>query len=51
MLDLPPAGRCILGSKLKARRQPMLKIEHLTKTYGTGENAVHALDDVSFSVP
>ena len=29
----------------------MLKIEHLTKTYGTGENAVHALDDVSFSVP
>ena len=42
MLDLPPAGRCILGSKLKARRQPMLKIEHLTKTYG-GKPAVQDL--------
>ena len=29
----------------------LLTVEHLTKTYGTGENAVHALDDVSFSVP
>lgn len=28
----------------------LLQIEHLTKTYGEGENAVHALDDVSFSV-
>ena len=42
MLDLPPAGRCILGSKLKARRQLMLKIEHLTKTYG-GKPAVQDL--------
>ena len=46
MLDLPPAGRCILGSNLKARRQPllkpMLKIEHLTKTYG-GKPAVQDL--------
>ena len=29
----------------------LLTVEPLTKTYGTGENAVHALDDVSFSVP
>ena len=28
----------------------LLRIEHLTKTYGAGENTVHALDDVSFSV-
>ena len=42
MLDLPPVGRCILGSKLKARGQLMLKIEHLTKTYG-GKPAVQDL--------
>ena len=28
----------------------ILQTEHLCKTYGTGENAVHALDDISFSV-
>ena len=28
----------------------ILRVEHLSKIYGTGENAVHALDDVSFSV-
>lgn len=28
----------------------ILKAEHLTKIYGTGENQVKALDDVSFSV-
>ena len=28
----------------------ILKVEHLSKIYGSGENAVHALDDVSFSV-
>lgn len=28
-----------------------LKIEHLCKTYGKGENAVKALDDVSFTIP
>lgn len=28
----------------------ILKVEHLTKVYGKGENAVHALNDVSFSV-
>lgn len=27
-----------------------LRVEHLTKQYGTGDNAVRALDDVSFSV-
>ena len=28
----------------------ILQIEHLTKTYGSGDTAVRALDDVSFSV-
>ena len=28
----------------------LLRVEHLCKIYGTGENAVRALDDVSFSV-
>lgn len=28
----------------------ILKVEHLTKVYGKGENAVRALNDVSFSV-
>ena len=28
-----------------------LRIEHISKTYGKGENAVKALDDVSFTVP
>ena len=29
----------------------LLHIEHLCKTYGSGENAVKALDDVSFDIP
>ena len=28
----------------------LMRIEHLTKVYGSGENTVHAVDDVSFSV-
>ena len=28
----------------------ILKVEHLTKTYGTGKTQVKALDDVSFTV-
>lgn len=28
----------------------ILKVENLTKTYGSGQNLVHAVDDVSFSV-
>ena len=28
----------------------ILKVENLTRTYGSGENLVHAVDDVSFSV-
>ncbi len=28
----------------------ILRVEHLTKQYGTGDNVVRALDDVSFSV-
>lgn len=29
---------------------PLIKIDHLNKVYGTGETAVHALDDVTFKV-
>ena len=29
----------------------ILKVEHVTKIYGSGENAVRALQDVSFTVP
>ena len=29
----------------------LLKVSHISKTYGSGENAVYALKDVSFSVP
>ena len=29
----------------------LLEVNHLCKTYGSGETAVHALKDVSFSVP
>ena len=29
----------------------LLRMEHLTKIYGKGENEVRALDDVSFTVP
>ena len=29
----------------------LLRVEHICKTYGSGEAAVHALKDVTFSVP
>ena len=28
----------------------ILKVENLTKTYGTGENQIHAVDHINFSV-
>ena len=28
----------------------VLRVEHLTKIYGKGENAVKALDNVSFTI-
>ncbi|MCW1843275.1 ABC transporter ATP-binding protein [Prosthecomicrobium hirschii] len=31
--------------------QPVIAVEHLTKTYSGGDEVVHALDDVSFTVP
>ena len=45
----------VTSAAMKAEQKGMrndgdLKVEHLKKTYGEGENAVHALDDVSFSV-
>jgi NitT/TauT family transport system ATP-binding protein len=30
--------------------RPLLTVEHVSKTYGSGETAVHAIDDVTFSV-
>ncbi len=39
-----------LTQKGDANRMEILKVEHLCKTYGKGENQVKALDDVSFSV-
>lgn len=38
------------AQKGDANRMEILKVEHLCKTYGKGENQVKALDDVSFSV-
>ena len=34
----------------KKRRMELLRVEHLSKIYGAGENQVKALDDVSLSV-
>ena len=28
----------------------LMRIEHLTKVYGSGENAVHALNDVNITI-
>lgn len=38
------------SSERNGKVMEILRVEHLKKTYGEGENAVHALDDVSFSV-
>lgn len=35
---------------MKEVTMELLKVENLTKTYGTGNNKVHALDNVSFSI-
>jgi putative ABC transport system ATP-binding protein len=40
----------ILRESTGGENMDILKIENLSKIYGTGENAVHALDNVSFSV-
>ena len=34
----------------RIRNMEILKVEHLSKHYGTGENLVKAVDDISFSV-
>ena len=47
----PGHGKMKASNERKKISMDLLTVEHLTKTYGTGENAVHALDDVSFSVP
>lgn len=38
------------GSERNGKVMEILRVEHLKKIYGEGENAVHALEDVSFSV-
>ncbi len=38
------------SSERNGKVMEILRVEHLKKTYGEGENAVHALDDVSFSI-
>ncbi len=40
----------IINSEKGVLIMEILKVENLCKTYGNGENEVHALDDVSFSV-
>ena len=45
------AGRVYSFSESRRRKSmEILKIENLTKVYGKGENEVHALNGVSFSV-
>ena len=39
-----------MNKKKETAKMEMLRIEHLSKIYGTGENQVKALDDVSFTV-
>ena len=39
-----------LQQRKEETNMEMLRIEHLSKIYGTGDNAVRAVDDVSFSV-
>lgn len=41
--DMPPAGHA-------DRRNPVFRVEGLAKVYGTGDNAVHALRGVNFTV-
>ena len=38
------------SSERNGKVMEILRVEHLKKIYGEGENAVHALDDVSFSI-
>lgn len=38
-------------SDRKENTMDIVKVEHLSKTYGKGDTQVHALDDVSFTVP
>lgn len=38
------------SSERNGKVMEILRVEHLKKIYGAGENAVHALDDVSFSI-
>ena len=37
-------------SRRKDIMMEILRVEHLNKIYGSGDTAVHALDDVSFTV-
>lgn len=39
-----------MKNRKKGKIMEILKVEHLSKTYGKGETLVHALNDVSFTV-
>ncbi|MFZ1484947.1 ABC transporter ATP-binding protein [Nostocoides sp.] len=41
----------VFGERLIARDERFLEVAHLRKTFGAGESAVTALDEVSFTVP
>ena len=38
------------GARKERDPVPIIEIRHLTKTFGTGESAVHALEDINLSV-
>ena len=57
--DCVEYGTCQSGRRHATRRRPLtdrgsvmalLSVEHLSRVYGTGDTAVRALDDVSFTV-
>jgi len=44
------ASRRAAGDEATGAAGPMVVVEHLTRTYGTGRNEVHAVRDVSFGI-
>lgn len=50
IIDYDEYSKEVIVLKKRGNFMEILKIEHLSKVYGTGETAVKALDDISFSV-
>lgn len=44
-------GKHVAGAAVDAPSGHAIRAENLTKTYGTGDTAVHALEGVSFEIP